>query len=87
MTVSPFVQRNLSLAQYAQARGSQYEGPFASHEDDLPREYHDRSLAEIRESYERLAAEVSAPSPHQLAHEDHYVIFGIALRDCTLCPR
>ena len=82
--ISLFVQRNLDNAQYAQPRGSQYEGPRII---DTPTATYlvgddgwDEAVIEksIHEEEVQLARVTNA-------HYDHFRLQGVLLEDCHLC--
>lgn len=71
---SPWVERNLDGAQYAQPRGSQYEGPNYFYLDG-EREYHDRALNEWRENalplpdYDQSGCIAHGRAPDEMDHD------------------
>lgn len=81
--VSPYVQRNLDNAQFAQPRGSQYEGPDLGQHPEPP---YMTTLGELREMQdESIHREEVAFMRLKHAHYDHYVLQATLINDCAYC--
>jgi len=89
--VSPFVQRNLDHAQYAQPRGSQYEGPILTPEE-LGHPLDGYAYAScncvdctrIRQGLSIHLEELDFARAKN-AHCDHFTLQGFRLDDCRFC--